>query len=188
MRNPLRSESEAFRFLLVVIVGALVIIAGATVNTWLGVAAAVVVVVGIIWWLMQEALPGTVEPAHKVDPSTPAGVHRVLVVAMPGTSSVTVSPNATEIVVTVPALASKLEAATGAVDDRRADAEQTAVSLTRRLSRPGVSVRGEVGADDPWLAAEDALRTFGADAIVVAGDAAVADQIRGRVTVPVSVG
>jgi len=187
MRNPLRSESEAFRFLLVVIVGALVIVAGATVNTWLGVAAAVVVVVGIIWWLMQEALPGTVEPAHKVDPSTPGG-HRVLVVAMPGTSSVTVSPDATEIVVTVPALASKLEAATGAVDDRRADAEQTALSLTRRLSRPGVSVRGEVGADNPWLAAEDVLRTFGADAIVVAGDAAVADQIRGRVTVPVSVG
>lgn len=186
MRNPLRSESEAFRFLLVAIVGALVIVAGATVNTWLGVAAAVVVVVGIIWWLMQEALPGTVEPAHKVDPSTPGG-HRVLVVAMPGTSSVTVGPNATEIVVTVPALASKLEAATGAVDDRRADAEQTALSLTRRLSRPGVSVRGEVGADDPWLAAEDALRTFGADAIVVAGDAAVAEQIRGRVTVPVTV-
>ena len=187
MANPFRSEESAFRFLLVVIVGALVIIAGATVNTWLGVAAAVVVVVGIIWWLMQEALPGTVEPAHKVDPSTPGG-HRVLVVAMPGTSSVTVSPNATEIVVTVPALASKLEAATGAVDDRRADAEQTALSLTRRLSRPGVSVRGEVGADDPWLAAEDVLRTFGADAIVVAGDAVVADQIRGRVTVPVSVG
>jgi hypothetical protein len=47
-------------------------------------------------------------------------------------------------------------------------------------------VRGEVGADDPWLAAEDALRTFGADAIVVAGDPEVAAQIRGRVTVPVT--
>ncbi len=185
MRNPLRTESEAFRFLLVVIVGALVIAVGAAINTWLGVAAAVVVVAGIVRWLMQDALPGTVEPAHKVDPSTPGG-HRILVVAMPGTSSVAVSPDATEIVITVPALASKLEAATGAVDDRRADAEQTAVSLTRRLSRPGVSVRGEVGADDPWLAAEDALRTFGADAIVVAGDAGVAEQIRGRVTVPVT--
>jgi hypothetical protein len=185
MRNPLRTESEAFRFLLVVIVGALVIALGATINTWLGVAAAVVVVAGVVRWLMQDALPGTVEPVHKVDPSTPGG-HRILVVAMPGTSSVTVSPDATEIVITVPALASKLEAATGAVDDRRADAEQTAVSLTRRLSRPGVSVRGEVGADDPWLAAEDALRTFGADAIVVAGDAEVAEQIRGRVTVPVT--
>lgn len=185
MRNPVRSESEAFRFLLVVIAGALVIGVGAYINTWLGVAAAVVVVAGIVWWLMQDALPGAVEPAHKVDPSTPGG-HRVLVVAMPGTSSVTVSPNATEIVITVPALASKLEAVTGAVDDRRADAEQTAVLLTRRLSRPGVSVRGEVGADDPWLATEDALRTFGADAIVVAGDPVVAEQIRGRVTVPVS--
>jgi hypothetical protein len=185
MRNPLRSESEAFRFLLVVIVGALVIVGASYLNTWLGVAAAVLVVAGIVWWLMQEPLPGTVEPAHKVDPSTPGG-HRVLVVAMPGTSAVAVDAKATEIVVTVPALASKLEAATGAVDDRRAEAEQTALSLTRRLSRPGISVRGEVGADDPWLAAEDALRTFGADAIVVAGDAHVAEQIRGRVTVPVS--
>ncbi len=186
MRNPLRSESEAFRFLLVVIVGALVIVGGAYLNTWLGVAAAVLAVAGIVWWLMQEALPGVVEPAHKVDSSTPPGGTRVLVVAMPGTSSVTVAADATEIVITVPALASKLEAATGAVDDRRADAEQTALSLTRRLSRPGVSVRGEVGADDPWLATEDALRTFGADAIVVAGDPEVAEQIRGRVTVPVT--
>ena len=47
-------------------------------------------------------------------------------------------------------------------------------------------MRGEVGADDPWLAAEDVLRTFGADAIVVAGDSDVAEQIRGRVTVPVT--
>jgi hypothetical protein len=186
MRNPLRSESEAFRFLLVVIVGALVIVGASFINTWVGVAAAVLVVGGLVWWLMRETVPAVVEPSHKVDPSTPPGGTRVLVVAMPGTSSVTVGADATEIVITVPALASKLEAATGAVDDRRAEAEQTALSLTRRLSRPGVSVRGEVGADDPWLAAEDALRTFGADAIVVAGDPEVAAQIRGRVTVPVT--
>ena len=37
MRNPLRSEAEAFRFLIAVIVGALVIIGAAYVNTWLGV-------------------------------------------------------------------------------------------------------------------------------------------------------
>ena len=47
-------------------------------------------------------------------------------------------------------------------------------------------MRGEVGADDPVLAVEDALRTFGADEIVVAGDDDVAEQIRGRVTVPVT--
>ena len=36
------------------------------------------------------------------------------------------------------------------------------------------------------LAAEDALRTFGADEVVVAADDEVAEQIRRRVTIPVS--
>jgi hypothetical protein len=185
VRNPLRSEGEAFRFLIAVIVAAVVIIVAAFINTWLGVAAAVVAVTALVWWLMQEPVPGAAEPELKVDPSTPAGTHRVLVVAAPGTSDVRVGDGATDIVVVVPALASTLEAVTGAVDDRRADAEQTALSLTRRLSRPGVNVRGEVGADDPVLAVDDALRTFGADEILVVGDDAIVQQIQGRVTVPV---
>jgi hypothetical protein len=134
---------------------------------------------------MQEPVPGAAEPELKVDPSTPAGTHRVLVVAAPGTSDVRVGDGATDIVVVVPALASTLEAVTGAVDDRRADAEATALALTRALSRDGRSVRGEVGADDPVLAVEDALRTFGADEVVVAADGALAERIRTRVAVPV---
>jgi hypothetical protein len=51
VRNPLRSEAEAFRFLGVVIVGALVIAAAAYVNTWVGVAAAVLVVAGVVRWV-----------------------------------------------------------------------------------------------------------------------------------------
>jgi len=51
MRNPLRSEAEAFRFLLVVIVGAVIVVVCAYANEWLGVAAAVVVIAGIAWWL-----------------------------------------------------------------------------------------------------------------------------------------
>jgi hypothetical protein len=186
VRNPLRSEPEAFRFLLVVIVAALVIVGAAYLNTWLGVAAAVLAVGGLVWWLMQEPVPGAAEAPPRLDPSTPPDEHRVLVVALPGTSAVRVADGATEIVVVVPAVASMLEAATGDVDDRRADAEQTALSLTRRLSRPGVGVRGEVGADDPVLAAEDALREFGADEVVVAADDDVAERIRERVTIPVS--
>jgi hypothetical protein len=53
MRNPLRSEAEAFRFLLVAIGGAAVVVACAYVNEWLGVAAAVLVVGGIGWWLWR---------------------------------------------------------------------------------------------------------------------------------------
>jgi hypothetical protein len=185
-RNPLRSEGEAFRFLVVVIVAALVIAGAAWINRWLGLGVAVVAVAGIVWWVMQEPVPGAAEPMRKVDPSTAAGIHRVLVVAAPGTAAVRVGDDATEVVVVVPALASTVEALTGAVDDRRAEAEQTVQSLTRRLARPGVTVRGDVGADDPVLAVEDALRTFGADEIVVAGDEPLAALIRGRVTVPVS--
>jgi hypothetical protein len=187
MRNPLRSEAESFRFLIAVIVGAVVIVGAAYLNTWLGVAAAILAVVGIVWWLKDEPVPGAGEAPPRLDSATPAGTHRVLVVAAPGTRSVHVGTSATEIVVVVPALASTVESLTGAVDDRRAEAERTAAVLAQQLTRDGVRVRAEVGADDPVLAVDDALRTFGADEIAVAGDEALAEQIRGRATVPVSV-
>ena len=182
MKNPLRSEAEAFRFLFAVIIGALVIVGAAYLNTWLGVAAAVLAVAGILWWLRQEPVPGAGDPAPKLESATGRGVHRVLVVALPGAASVSVGPAATDVVVVVPALASTVEALTGAVDDRRAQAQETANRLASTLP----NARGEVGADDPGLAVEDALREFGADEIVVAGDDALVAIVRGRVTIPVT--
>jgi len=184
-RNPFRSESEMFRFLGVIIVGAVLVAVGAWINVWVGVAVAIVAVAGVVWWLMQEPVPGTADPAPRLQSETPAGTHRVLVVVPPGGAAPAVPDAATDVVVVVPALASTTEALTGAVDDRRSEAEQTALSLTRALSRDGRSVRGEVGADDPVLAVEDALRTFGADEVVVAADDATAEKIRERVAVPV---
>lgn len=181
MRNPLRSEAEAYRFLGVVIVGAAVIIAGAYINTWVGVAAAVVVFVAIGWWLMHEPVPGAADRPPMVTSGTPPGTHRVLVVAPPGTETVTV-PDGAEILVVVPALSSTREALTGAVDDRREDAEATAAALGSRLQ----GARVEVGADDPALAVEDALRVFGADEVLVAGDDGMLESIRERVALPVS--
>ena len=184
MRNPLRSEAEAFRFLIVVIVGAAIIIGLALANTWAGVAAAVLVVAGVGWWFLKTTPPEVEPPARPLASETPRGTHRVLVVAAPGTRSVA-APGATEVVVLVPALASTVEAFTGDVDDRRADAERTAAALAAQLP----NARGEVGADNPALAVEDALRQFGADEIVVVGDDdGVLDAIRERVAVPVSRG
>lgn len=174
-----------FRLVGLVVVGAIAIVIASYINTWAGVVVAILAVAALVWWLMQEPVPGTAEPAPRLDSGTPAGVHRVLVVAAPGTSSVPVGDQATDVVVIVPALASALEAVTGGVDNRRAEAEQTAVSLARTLSRDGRNTRGEVGADDPVLAVEDALRTFGADEVLVVGDEAMAEQIRARVAVPV---
>ena len=181
MRNPLRSEAEAYRFLGVVIVGAAVIIAAAFINTWLGVAVAVLVFGALGWWLMHDPMPGTADPPRPVTSETPSGTHRILVVAPPGTEAVTV-PDGAEVLVVVPALASPVEAFTGAVDDRRDDAEATAAALESRL--PGARV--EIGADDPALAVEDALRVFGADEVLVVGDDGLVDAIRERVALPVS--
>jgi hypothetical protein len=180
MRNPLRSEAEAFRFVIVVVVGALVIVAASFINVWLGVAAAVLVVAGIGWWLMQG---GTKAPPPKLASRTPDGTHRVLVVAPPGTERVRLPDRATEALVVVPALASPVEAITGAVDDRRADAAETASLLASQLPK----ARGEIGADDPIQAIDDALRVFGADEIlIVDGDEAILSQARERFAVPVS--
>jgi hypothetical protein len=57
MQNPLRSEAEAFRFLVVVIVGTIVVVGAAYLNTWVGVAAAVVVISAIGAWLMRSPGP-----------------------------------------------------------------------------------------------------------------------------------
>ena len=181
MRNPLRSEAEAYRFLGVVIVGAAVIIAAAFVNTWLGVAAAVIAFGALGWWLMNEPVPGAADPPRPVASGTPPGMRRVLVVAPPGTETIA-APDGAELLVVVPALASTRESLTGAVDDRRHDAEATAAALESRL--PGARV--EVGADDPALAVEDALRVFGADEVLVVGDDGMLEAIRERVALPVS--
>ena len=181
MRNPLRSEAEAYRLLWVVIASAAVIIVAAFINTWLGVAVAVIVFAALGWWLMHEPVPGAADSAPVVTSGTPPGTHRVLVVAPPGTETVNV-PDGAEVLVVVPALASTRESLTGAVDDRRGDAEATAAELEARI--PGS--RAEVGADDPALAVEDALRVFGADEVLVAGDDGMFEAIRERVAIPVS--
>ena len=73
MRNPLRSEAEAYRFLGVVIVGAVLIIVAAVINKWLGVAVAVLVFVGLFRWLRKEPVPGSADHAPLLASSTPPG-------------------------------------------------------------------------------------------------------------------
>jgi hypothetical protein len=180
MRNPLRSEAEAYRFLWIVVGGVAVIVVAAAINTWAGVAVAVLAFVALGWWFFTEPVPGAADPPQAEVLATPEGKHRVLVVAPPGTDSVSV-PEGAEVLVVVPAVASPLEAVTGAVDDRRADAEATAAALGEQLG-----ARAEVGADDPALAVEDALRVFGADEVLVVGGDGWMDAIRERVAIPVS--
>lgn len=174
MRNPLRSEAEAFRFLIAVIVGALVIVGAAALNTWLGVAAAVVAVAGLVLWLKQEPIPGAADPPQRLTAETPPGEHRVLVVAnetVGGTAlrdalAQVVRPSS-EVLVVAPALTSPVRHWVSDVDGARAAAETRLQTSVSRLASTGLAVRGEIGDQDPLVAIEDALRTFGADQIVI---------------------
>src|SRR5262249_43963051 len=122
MRHPLSNGAGAHRLLGVGLVGAAVVIAASFFKTLGGVGGCVPVFAALFWWLRQEPVPGASDPPPAVTSGTPPGHHRVLVVAPPGTEAVTV-PEGAELLVVVPALASRGEALTGAVDDRRQDAE-----------------------------------------------------------------
>jgi len=202
MRNPLRSEAEAFRFLVVVIVGALVIVGAAYINTWVGVAAAAIVVGGVAWWLLRA--PSGEPPAPRLASATPEGMHRILVVANETVGGrrlreeVTRRAQArgqTEILVVAPALNSPVRHWVSDEDTARAAAAERVRTSVAGLAETGLVVRGDVGDGEPLQAIEDALRTFGADEIVISThpegrshwlEQGLVDEARERFAVPIT--
>jgi hypothetical protein len=175
MHNPLRSEADAFRWV-VVIGGAAVSVILLTLLTR--------PVIGVVWAALllgfgaglgyrssRGALPRTVEVTRGGD-----GKHRVLVVA-----NETVGGEALlaeirercrgrdcEILVVTPALAvSRAEHWASDVDEAIELARQRMELSLIAIGELGLRVRGEIGDSDPNVAIEDALRVFPADEIVI---------------------
>jgi hypothetical protein len=72
-----------------------------------------------------------------------------------------------EVLVVTPALNSPLKHWASDEDDARAAAQERLDASLAKLAEAGVQARGEVGDGDPLQAMEDALRTFGADEIII---------------------
>jgi hypothetical protein len=172
--NPLRSEAEAFRFLIASIgyFGAIVI-ASVAGGKWAGLGVFVflsAVVVG--WWLRarREERPERTRPRPHA-----AGERRILVVANETVGGHTLRSLILErsldvreeVLVVTPALNSPLKHWVSDEDDARAAAQERLDQSLARLAEAGVEARGEVGDGDPVQAIEDALRTFGADEIII---------------------
>jgi hypothetical protein len=173
MRNPFRSESDAFTFLLLVTVGAaLIAAAGLLGGWWVGVPVAVVVTVGVILVYRRGDLgaPEPVEPLPHAE-----GERRILVIANETVSGDTLIREirrrsegvAEHVLVVAPALNSHVRHWTSDDDGARAKARVRLDESVRRLRAAGVRTEGRVGDDDPLQAIEDALRTFGADEILI---------------------
>ena len=103
---------------------------------------------------------------------------------------------ADEILVVTPALPTRFEWLSSATDKARMQADERLSRVLVQLGELGSSASGEVGADDPILAFEDALREFPADHILVSLRAAersgwqergLIDQLQERFGLPITV-
>jgi hypothetical protein len=204
MRNPFRSEAEAFRFVLWTLGYFALIVIGAVINVWLGLAVFIVLTVIAAWWAFFR--PEEEPPPPKVRPATPSAPdeQRILVVANETVGGDELSKLILEkagdgranVLIVAPTLMTPIGSITG--DDRgpHADAQARLDASLERLRSRGVDARGEVSAEpDPVQAAEDALRTFGADEIIISThpegrsnwlETGVVEKARERFAVPIT--
>ena len=102
--------------------------------------------------------------------------NRLLIVAgkaAPGVDALPVGvgeliDGADEILVVTPALPNRLDWLVSATDKAREQADERLSAILDQLAGTDSEVSGEVGADDPMLAFEDAIRDFEPDHILVA--------------------
>jgi hypothetical protein len=173
-RNPFRSEAEAYRFLLLTVGYVALIVVAAAIATWLGVVVFVVLTAAVLWlWLRSR----TDEPrAREVIPSRSGeDERRILVVAnetVGGRELLAILQEKAEgvnerVLVVCPALNSQVRHWASDEDGARAAAQTRLDASLARLRSEGIQASGEVGDGDPLQAMEDALRTFGADEIII---------------------
>jgi hypothetical protein len=202
VRNPLRSEADAFRFLLLTIGYFALIVIGAIIDKWLGFGVFVVLTLGVLYVAFVR---GQDEPPQRVAPtlSHPDDERRILVIANETVAGDTLhgmirqksEGYRTNVLVVAPAQPSPLQHL--ASDDepgRRAARERVDASLAK-LREAGLSAQGQVGDPDPVQAIEDALRTFGPDEIIISThpegrshwlERGVVEQARDRFAVPIT--
>ena len=208
MKNPIRSEAEAYH---------LVLLTGAAFAAIVAVAVFAGFALGLLAWAVLTAAAAgyyllTGRARHPV-PTTPphrggADERRVLVLANRALEegAHVVEPLIEEIQVATagyrarvdvvyPLPLSALHHWASDVDGARKQAKGLVHQVVTALDAHGLDARGELGDEDPVQAVEDELRTFGADTIVVVTheqpdrhelDSAAVERIRERFALPVT--
>src|SRR3954471_244224 len=173
--NPFRSEAAAYRFLFLTIGAAVAVLIAATQGgtVWALVVLGVLLVAALVWgWRHRVASRPDDEIAirHGAD-----GDRLILVVANEtvGGDRLLAEIRARSegcrehVLVLCPALNSALRHWVSDEDGARVAAYTRLDASLERLTAAGVDARGEIGDADPLQAIEDALRTFGADEIII---------------------
>jgi hypothetical protein len=208
MRTPIRSETEAFRFVFAsVAVIAISVALGLLVSSPVGITFfAIAVVVAVIAYLRAD------NPDHRTvlrDAAEEPHPHG----AQPGTRHVLVIANETlagdelreritatngehvEVDVLAPVLTSHVHSVVSDVDSEIADARGRLDRSLRWVRECGVTATGAVGDPDTTTAIEDQLRDFGADEVIVVThprdsaswqEQGELERLRGELDVPVA--
>lgn len=203
MHNPLRSEADAFRWVIVIGAGAIsVIVLTLVTKPAIGAVWAAALLgfgAGLAYRNSRGLVPRSVAVTRGGD-----GKHRVLVVA-----NETVGGEAlleeicnrsrgrdSEILVVTPALtASRAAHWASDVDEAIEMARQRMELSLIAIGELGIEARGEVGDSDPNVAIEDALGSFPADEIIISThppersrwlEHGVVERARGEIDLPVT--
>src|SRR3954471_19129828 len=162
MKNPFRSEAEAYRFLIGTVVYFVVIaVATALGGRWIGLAVFVVLsVLALVWFFRREtrqAPPMSAPAPHGGDE------RRILVVAnetvgggeLRDAIRAAAGDGKASVLVVCPALNTKLRHWASDEDQARAAAEERLGRSVSSLEEQGFAAAGEVGDADPLQAIED---------------------------------
>jgi GABA permease len=203
MHNPLRSEADAFRWLVVIAAG----VVSATVLTLL-----TRPVVGVVWTALligfgvgfgyrsaRGSLPRNVEVTRGGD-----GKFRLLVIANETVQGEELlkeirercRDRRCEVMVVTPALASSRASHWASDIDEAIELARQRMELSLiEIKQLGLKAKGEIGDSDPNVAIEDALRVFAADEILISThppdrsrwlERGVVDKAREQIDLPIT--
>jgi hypothetical protein len=175
MHNPVRSEADAFKWVVVIGAGAVsVIVLTLLTRPVVGVIWATALIgfgAGFAYRGARGSLPRSVELTRGGD-----GKHRILVVANETVGGEALldeirdrcrNRDCTILVVTPALVASRTSHWASDVDEAMELARQRMELSLIALGELGLKAKGEIGDSDPNVAIEDALRVFPADEIVI---------------------
>ena len=176
MRNPLRSEGDAFRFVLLTIGYFALIVIGSLIDSWVGLAVFLVLTALALWAVFRRREPEP--PVPQAPAPSPPDERRILVVANETVGGAPLldklkelafsSEDTAKVHVVSPALNSPLRHLASDEDPARAAAQERLERSLGKLKEEGIEASGEVGDGDPLQAIEDALVAFDADELIVA--------------------
>jgi GABA permease len=203
MRNPFRTEAEAFRLVWLSIIYFALIVIASVINTWLGLGVFIGETAIVAWWVItrgrsdQEPIPHT-SPVHE------EGEHRILVVAnetvggeelLDEVKRRVAAVGRSQVFVVSPALNTKIRHWVSDEDQARIAAQARLEESLDAMRAAGIEARGQIGDSDPLQAVEDGIRIFAPDELVISThpegrsnwlERGIVDSTRERFAVPVT--